>query len=105
MPASGVHLYAHCLRDRPGGVAVLAINFDRETPQDLAAALPYDRYTLTSKELLGTSVELNGRELKTGAYNALPEMAGKPERAGRTTLAPASITFLAFPNAGNASCR
>jgi len=103
-PTSGVHLYAHCLRDRPGGVALLAINFDRETPQDLTASLPYDRYTLTSKDLLGTSVELNGRELKTGDHDALPEMAGKPARAGRTTLAPASITFLAFPNAGNASC-
>lgn len=25
-----VHLYAQCLRDRPGGVAVLAINADRD---------------------------------------------------------------------------
>ena len=104
-PPSGVHLYAHCLRDRSGGVAVLAINFDRETPRELTAALPYERYTLTSKDLLGAGVELNGSELKTGAHDALPEMIGEPARAGRTTLAPASITFLAFPNAGNASCR
>jgi hypothetical protein len=104
-PVPAVHLYAHCLRDHPGGVSLLAINADRETSHDLAAPLPSDRYTLTAKDLLGTSVELNGSELKLGAHDALPKMTGKPARAGEMTLAPASITFLAFPNAGNASCR
>ena len=52
-----------------------------------------------------TSVELNGSPLKLGVHDALPEMKSKPAPAGPVTLAPASITFLAFPNAGNASCR
>jgi hypothetical protein len=104
-PPPAVHLYAHCLRDRPGGVALMAINADREASYDLAAPLPSDRYTMTAKDLLGTSVELNGSELTLGANDALPKMTGASTRAGRVTLAPASITFLAFPNAGNASCR
>jgi hypothetical protein len=104
-PVPGVHLYAHCLRGRPGGVALLAINADRDAPHDLAAPLVSERYTLTAKDLPGSSVELNGSELKLGAQDALPKMAGKPAKAGRVTLAPASITFLAFPGAGNASCR
>lgn len=28
--ATGVRLYGHCLRGAPGGVALLAINLDRE---------------------------------------------------------------------------
>ncbi|MGP8243314.1 MAG: hypothetical protein ACLQVN_02225 [Bryobacteraceae bacterium] len=104
-PAPAVHLYAHCLRGHPGGVALLAINTDREAPHELAAAAPSDRYTLTAKRLLGTAVELNGRELETGPDDALPEINGEPVRKGTVKLAPASITFLAFPNAGNASCR
>lgn len=104
-PVPAVHLYAHCLRGHPGGVALLAINTDREAAHSLAVPARSERYTLTAKNLLDTSVELNGRVLKTGADGALPEITGEPARAGQVTLAPASITFLAFPNAGNASCR
>jgi hypothetical protein len=103
-PAPAVHLYAHCLRDHPGGVALLAINTDREASHDLASPIPSERYTLTAKDLLGTSVELNGSELKLGAQDAMPKITGKRSGAGQVTLAPATITFLAFPNAGNASC-
>jgi hypothetical protein len=104
-PAPGVHLYAHCLRDRPGGVALLAINTDREASHDLAVPMPSNRYTLTAKDLLGASIDLNGSELKLGARDAVPSRTGRPLRAGQVTLAPATITFLAFPDAGNASCR
>jgi hypothetical protein len=100
-----VHLYGHCLRGRPGGVAVLAINADREASHDLATAAASERYTLTAKDLVGTSVELNGSELKLGGGDALPKMTGIAASAGVVKLAPASITFLAFPNAANASCR
>jgi hypothetical protein len=34
----------------------------------------------------------------------MPKITGKRSGAGQVTLAPATITFLAFPNAGNASC-
>ena len=104
-PVAAVHLYAHCLRDHPGGVALLAINADREASHDLAAGMRSDRYTLTAQDLMGSSVDLNGKELKLGAGDALPKMTGRPERAGTLKLAPASITFLAFPKADDASCR
>ncbi|MGJ5816379.1 hypothetical protein [Paludibaculum fermentans] len=103
-PASDVHLYSHCLRGQPGGVAVLAINADRAAAFDLLTPLPSSRYELTTANLMGSTVELNGKELKLGTGDTLPEIAGRPSPAGKVTLAPASITFLAFPNAGNASC-
>jgi hypothetical protein len=104
-PTAGVTLYAHCLPGRPGGVTLLAINTDRAVLHDLTTSLPSDGYTLDAKDLLGASVNLNGSELKLGAGDAMPALTGAPIRAGLVTLAPASITFLAFPNAGNASCQ
>jgi hypothetical protein len=104
-PAPAVHLYAHCLRDHPGGVAMLAINADRVVLHGVTTSLPSDGYTLDAKDLLGASVNLNGSELKLGAGDAMPVLAGAPIRAGLVTLPPASITFLAFPSAGNASCQ
>jgi len=104
-PAPSVHLYAHCLRHQPGGVALLAINVEREAAQELAVPLPSERYTLSAPDLLGTRADLNGRELRLGAGDALPEIAGEPARAGVVRLPPASITFLALAKAGNASCR
>lgn len=103
--APGVSLYAHCLRDHPGGVALLVINTDQDASQELTASSPSERYTLTAKDLQGNSVDLNGSELKLGARDALPKMKGTSASAGPVTLAPASITFLAFQNAGNASCQ
>jgi heparanase len=104
-PVAGVHLYAHCLRGQPGGVAVLAINADGQADHDLAVATEAARYTLAAEDLLGGKVELNGRELKLGAGDALPEINGVAAPRGQVKLPAASITFLAFPNAGNQSCR
>ena len=104
-PVAGVHLYAHCLRGQPGGVTVLAINTDRQADRDLATNTPGARYTLTAADLLGGRVELNGRELKLGAGDALPEITGVAAPRGQVKLPAASITFLAFPNAANRSCR
>jgi heparanase len=104
-PAISLHLYAHCLRGQPGGVALLAINADRAASHEIEVPAAAERYTLTANDLMGTSVELNGSELKLGAEDALPPITGKPTKAGQVTFAPASITFLAFPNAANASCQ
>ncbi|GGG65587.1 hypothetical protein [Edaphobacter dinghuensis] len=104
-PATDLHLYAHCLRGHPGGVALLAINADRASAHEIETPVRSERYTLTAKDLMGTNVDLNGSELKLGADDPLPSMTGRPTKAGRVEFAPASITFLAFPDAGNASCR
>jgi hypothetical protein len=104
-PSAALHLYAHCLRDKPGGVAVLAINTDKTAPQMLEITTGADRYSLTAKDLLGKAVELNGKELKLGEGDSLPLLIGLRERTRHETLPPASITFFAFPVANNASCR
>ena len=104
-PSPNLHLYAHCLRDHPGGVALLAINADRTASQELDVPVKSERYTLTAKELLDNKVELNGSELKVNDAGDLPQIAGKAQAAGRVAFAPASITFLTIPNAGNASCK
>jgi hypothetical protein len=107
-PAPTLHLYAHCLRGQPGGVALLAINTDRTVSQSLNLPTAAERYTLSVpsvENLEDTHVQLNGTELKLGADDAIPEFAGVPTSSGRLTFAPATLTFLAIPNANNASCR
>jgi hypothetical protein len=66
--------------------------------------LEAERYALTAP-LEATSVQLNGRELRLGGNDELPELRGQPIPAGPVELAPASIMFLAIPSAGNANCR
>jgi len=104
-PSPNLRLYAHCLPKQPGGVAVLAINADKESLQTLRVAAGAERYTLTAKQLLDPTVDLNGKQLELGVNDVLPALEGVPIPSGTVTLAPASITFLAFPKAENAACR
>lgn len=106
-PVAAVHLYAHCLRGHSGGVALLAINADAERAHELGIAKGAERYSLTSTSnmLLDASVSLNGKTLALNAQDELPALDGERVRETAAELAPASITFLAFPKAGNAACR
>ena len=104
-PATNLHLYAQCMRSTPGGVTLLAINADKNAAQTLSIPTGAERYTLTSNDLMSQTVELNGTELKLGSGDALPRIKGKATKAGDVSLAPASITFLAFEKAGNESCQ
>jgi heparanase 1 len=102
----GLHLYAHCLRGTPGGVALLAINNDTDAARVLRVPTAAQRYTLSSSSgLQSRSIRLNGTELALGAKDALPVLTGAPIPTGDVTLAPATITFLALPTAGNGVCR
>lgn len=103
-PATSLHLYAHCLRNHPGGVVLLAINASETEPETLKIPLRSERYTLTAKELTSHIVELNGLELKLAADDSLPELKGRPIPAGAITLTPKSITFFAMPAANNTAC-
>lgn len=103
--APNLYLYAHCLRGHPGGVALLAINADSAATRGLEIPAGSERYTLAAQDLLGTRVDLNGVELKMAAGDALPKIAGQPAQAGSISVAPRTITFLAIPNARNASCQ
>ncbi len=100
-----LHLFAHCLRQHPGGVAVLAINLDQQAPAMMTLPSPAEEYTLTAKELLATQVQLNGAELALNPDDSLPEIKAELVKTGKVALPAASITFLAFPGANNASCR
>lgn len=102
---ASLHIYAHCLRDQPGGVALLAINIDRTASHSLNLTRSSERYTLSAKELLDSTVQLNGKDLKLGADDSIPEFKGEAAPAGRVTFGPASITFLAVPDANNADCQ
>jgi len=101
----GLHVYAQCLQGAQGGVAVLAINNSRTDAHTLQLPLPVDRYTLTGQPLDTRAVQLNGRPLALGPGDSLPEMAGEHLPAGTLALGPASITFLAIPDAANPNCR
>lgn len=103
-PAPALHLYAHCLRGQTGGVALLAINTDSSV-HSLDMRGSSERYTLSAERLEDGTVKLNGRELKLGPLDALPQIDGTPLNAGEVSLAPDTITFFAMPNANNPACR
>lgn len=104
---AGLHVYAHSLRGKPGGVVLLVINNDKSAARSLTLPLQSERYTLTAptNDLQVKQVLLNGTELKLQEGDALPPLAGVPTPAGTVTFAPASITFLAMPEAGNSASR
>jgi len=104
-PLPTLRLYAHCLRNHQGGVALLAINLDRVGSQSLDLPVEAESYTLTAKDLTDGKVLLNGRELALGDSDALPALTGVAKKSGGISLPPESITFLAFSGANNASCR
>jgi hypothetical protein len=97
----GLHVYAHNLRGTRGGVALLVINNDRGAARTLRVPTAARRYTLSASPLRSARVRLNGTELKLGARDELPDLAGVPVAAGDLSFAPATITFLALPDAGN----
>ena len=101
----GLHRYAQCLPGHPGGVTLLLINNSRTQAQTIELPMAAERYTLSAPQLEAGRVQLNGRELALGADDALPPLQGTPAPAGRLDLAPASITFVAFADAGNRGCR
>ena len=103
---AGLHVYAHCQRGTPGGVALLVINTDRDAAHALMIPMASLRYTLDAADLGDRQVRLNGRILSLGAEDELPTLAGMPATANTTmTFGPATISFLAIPGAGNEACR
>ena len=104
-PQPGLHVYAHCLRDHPGGVALVAINLDQAKPGELDTPTAGERYTLSAASLQSETVKLNGRSLALTRNDTLPVMRPTLTAKGTMVLPPASITFLALPTAGNLSCR
>ena len=102
---SGLHVYAHCQSAAPGGVALLVINPDRNAAHVLMLPAASVRYTLEAAHLLDDQVRLNGQPLALSADGELPAVTGEVTAADTMSFAPASITFLAVPAAGNSACR
>jgi hypothetical protein len=99
-----LHVYAHCQRGKPGGVTLLVINTDRDAPHALRLAAASERFTLDATNLQDATVRLNGRALALTASDDLPPMVSARTEAGVVTFAPATITFIAIPAAGNKAC-
>jgi hypothetical protein len=100
-----LYVYAQCLRNHPGGVALLVINTDSKQAQSLTLPTSSDRYTLTARELTDKQVQLNGVDLKLTVNDELPELKGAATHPGEIQFAATSITFLAISKANNASCQ
>jgi hypothetical protein len=103
--APPVYVYAHCLRNQPGGVAILAINTDRDASHDITLPVASLRYTLASDKLISGQVALNGVDLMLDSKGNLPTLTGTPTPAGKISLAPTTITFLGVAKANNPACR
>jgi hypothetical protein len=101
----GLHVYAHCQRQVSGGVTLLVINNDRSTTRTLTLQTRSERYTLDAGTLQDTAVRLNGRTLSAKNVSASAPLGGEKAAAGTLTFVPATITFLAIPEAGNSACR
>lgn len=101
----GLHVYAHCERGSSGGVTLVVINNDRDDARMLRLPDASERYTLDAASLQDVAVRLNGSMLSLGDGDALPRLAGVSMPAGPITLAPATISFLVIPEAGNSACR
>ncbi|MBR0897702.1 hypothetical protein JQ616_22350 [Bradyrhizobium tropiciagri] len=104
-PHPGFHVYAHCARDIPGGIALLVINNDRRIPRKLTLTAALQRYTLASATPAGGTVQLNGSTLALGTSDEIPDLNGVSTAAGTIVFAPATITFLTVAGAGNTNCR
>jgi Glycosyl hydrolase family 79, N-terminal domain len=102
---AGLRVYAHCQRGTPGGVVLLVINTDSNAPYSLNIANASQRYTLDAASLQDATARLNGHTLALGPDDHVPRLTGIRTSAGMLTMAPATITFLAVPEAANAACR
>jgi hypothetical protein len=94
----GVDLFAHSMKGHDGGITLLVINTNK-TATTVNIPVEAQQYTLTSKKLQGTTVQLNGVDLQLDANDELPAIIGKTIKAGNVALPPQSITFITFTNA------
>lgn len=101
---TGLHLYAHCLRDQQGGVAVLAINLDNNNLRTVNILAPAQLYSLREGNNPSEAV-LNGSLLQLDPDDNLPELEGVGVEPGALELSPESINYIIFPESENAVCQ
>lgn len=101
---ASLRVYAQCMKDVKGGVALLVLNTDSNQKRSITLPAAADSYTLTSKSLSATTALLNGAELHANSDGSLPAMTAHKIKAGEIELDPLSLTFLTFSSAKNKSC-
>lgn len=99
----GSLLYAHCHRQIPGAVTLLAINTSVKA-RIVRTGARARVYALTAGELESRSVMLNGRTLALGANDRLPKLKGRNAAAGEIELAPHSVSFIELTGVRNPAC-
>lgn len=89
----GVYLFAHNTKGNENGITLLVINTNKSTA-GINIPTSAQQYTLTSKEIQGTTVQLNGKELKLTDSDELPAITGQAVKAGDVKLPALSISFI-----------
>jgi len=80
------------------------VNADRQRAYAVTSTMRAASYTLSASEPQAKSARLNGKDLTLGAGDELPPLpAGDNGDALR--VAPTSIAFLGYAEAGNPACR
>lgn len=102
-PAPDLHLFAQCLRGKPGGVAVLAINAG-ETLQRLSVGGKGLSWTMTGNPVDTKRIEINGQVPGVTAKYTLTGLEGV-KMDGTLNVPGQAIAFAAVPGADNPACR
>ena len=90
----GVHVYCHSRKDGEEGYVYLVINNSQTESTTVELAKDAKRYTLSGDgKIRSRMMQLNGKALKLGENDELPEMNPVDEAAGTVELAPATCTF------------
>ena len=102
-PSPDLRLYAHCLRGRPGGVGLLALNTGT-VPQTFGVGRGAMAWTMTGRPVDTRAITINGSMPSLDAEGNLTGLKGAPV-AGALRVPGQSIAFAAVPGAANPACR
>ncbi len=99
---ASMRIYGHCLKNRPGGVGLVAINL-APTPSEVRFVGKGKVYALAGAQN-NEAVTLNGQPLSLVKRDSIPSL--RAVRAdGSAQVAAAGVTFIALPDAGAPACR
>ena len=93
--APGVDIFAHNLKNKSNGRAILILNTN-ETEASLIIPANANQYLMTADELMTKKVKLNGKELMLTPKDEVPVLVGKKVKAGVVKLPAHSILFFTF---------
>ncbi len=91
----GAHVYAHSRKDGKEGVVYLVINNSWTETTTVKLPKAAEVYILTGNEKIRSrTMLLNGKELKLGENDELPELSGVLHKSRKLKVAPGSCTFI-----------